>query len=385
MSKTGYYNDSDCDIGAFRALIKQQTKLETLLYACDVRGNLPIYEVADLQSVLASDSRLKLLAEWTQVLAEGAGALVLRGLISDTQVIDQASEIFLQIIDAESQAELGEGDHFAAAGNNARIWNSAQKLCLHSPRVFAQYFANPTLAAIAEAWLGPGYQMTAQVNLVRPGGLAQKAHRDFHLGFQSTERMQAYPIHVHALSPALTLQGAIAHCEMSLESGPTKLLPYSQGFGAGYLAMTRPEFQEAFETNQVQLPLAKGDGLFFNPALFHAAGQNVSSNIERLANLLQVSSAFGRAMESLDREAMSIALFPELRHLESQMSALEIDSAIAACAEAYPFPTNLDQDPPLNGMAPESQADLMRRALHNNFSINQFKQALRQQTGRRHS
>ena len=45
--------------------------------------------------------------------------------------------------------------------------------------------------------------------------------------------------------------------------------------------------------------LRKGDAVFFNPALIHAAGENRSEGIQRMANLLQVSSAFGRAMESI--------------------------------------------------------------------------------------
>ena len=48
----------------------------------------------------------------------------------------------------------------------------------------------------------------------------------------------------------------------------------------------------------MQLPLAKGDAAFFNPALFHGAGTNRSADVRRMANLLQVSSAFGRAMET---------------------------------------------------------------------------------------
>ena len=42
---------------------------------------------------------------------------------------------------------------------------------------------------------------------------------------------------------------------------------------------------------------------------------NVSADIKRMANLLQVSSAYGRAMESVDRLAMSVALYPTLRRL----------------------------------------------------------------------
>ena len=68
----------------------------------------------------------------------------------------------------------------------------------------------------------------------------------------------------------------------------------------------------------MQLPLAKGDAAFFNPALFHAAGTNRSKDIRRMANLLQVSSAFGRAMESMDRTRMSATLYPALRALQAE-------------------------------------------------------------------
>ncbi len=140
--------------------------------------------------------------------------------------------------------------------------------------------------------------------MVNPGGAAQTVHRDYHLGFLSQEQASAYPAHVHRLSPVLTLQGAVAHVDMPVESGPTLYLPHSQKFEPGYLAWRLAQFVEYFETHHVQLPLEKGDAVFFNPALFHAAGHNVSADIKRMANLLQISSAFGRAMETVDREAM---------------------------------------------------------------------------------
>ena len=72
---------------------------------------------------------------------------------------------------------------------------------------------------------------------------------------------------MHRASPALTLQGAVAHCDMPVESGPTMLLPHSQRFTGGYLAFNRPEFVDYFAAHHVQLPLRKGDAVFFNPAL----------------------------------------------------------------------------------------------------------------------
>jgi ectoine hydroxylase-related dioxygenase (phytanoyl-CoA dioxygenase family) len=169
---------------------------------------------------------------------------------------------------------------------------------------------------------------------------------------------------------------------MPLESGPL-FLPHSQTYVPGYLALKRPEFRDYFEANHVQLPLEKGDLVFFNPALFHAAGTNRSADIKRVANLLQVSSAFGRAMETVNRERMSARLFPALKTLQGKLSPDEIANAVAACAEGYSFPTNLDRDPPLGGLAPKTQAQLMHEALKEGWSDEVFAAALAEQAHRK--
>ncbi len=169
---------------------------------------------------------------------------------------------------------------------------------------------------------------------------------------------------MHALSPVLTLQGAVAHCDMPVESGPTLYLPHSQKYSHGYLAYWLQEFQDYFVEHHVQLPLAKGDAVFFNPALFHAAGSNHSADTKRMANLLQVSSAFGRAMETVDRERVVNAVYPALlARKASGVDASSLEYAVAASAEGYAFPTNLDRDPPIGGMAPPTQADVVLAAL----------------------
>ncbi|MEO0863112.1 MAG: phytanoyl-CoA dioxygenase family protein [Pseudomonadota bacterium] len=371
----GYYSDAECDVAAFEKAMDRVTDGSECPHAAEVVSEIPVYDVAALSGMLdRPEERRALMAEWAAVLHYGAGAVALRGAYADTTVLDDATAIYDTIIAEEKAASGGGADHFAAAGSNDRIWNSLQKLCLRAPQVFLRYFGNPAIAAVCEAWLGPNYQMTAQVNLVHPGGAAQEAHRDYHLGFQTAQHAETYPAHVHRLSPCLTLQGAIAHCDMPVESGPTKLLPFSQTYGPGYAAFRRADIRAVFDARCVQVPLAKGDALFFNPALFHAAGANTSAGIHRMANLLQVSSAFGRAMETVDRDAMCRAVYP---HLETvALSDLEMAAAIAACAEGYPFPTNLDTDPPVGGLAPESPQGLMRRAWAEGMSKAAFSQAL---------
>jgi len=379
-----YFVPDDCDLGAFRALIDQTLDRALVPRASDVLHNIPVYDMGALRPSLDDlRARRDLMAEWARVLMSGSGAVVLQGAYADTSVLDHATLAYEQIIAEEKLSDGGGADHFAAAGSNDRIWNSLQKLCEAAPEVFLRYFANPSIAAMCEAWLGPNYQMTAQINLVYPGGAAQQAHRDYHLGFQTAEVSTDYPAHVHDLSPALTLQGAVAHCDMPIESGPTKLLPFSQAYRAGYAAWRRPDFRALFEERYVQVPLSKGDAIFFNPALFHAAGANTSADIHRMANLLQVSSAFGRAMESVDRQKMCGLLFPHAMKArqDGSLTQAELTAAIAASAEGYSFPTNLDLDPPKGGLAPESQHAFFIRALSEGLSEQAFVEGLARMAG----
>lgn len=381
-----WLSEEGCDIEEFRAAVELQTNLADYPHALACEKNVLIYDSASLVSVcVTAEGRRAVLAEICEALATGPGVAVFKYAYADTTVIDAASGIFDAIIEEQHRTNSGGGDHFAKPGANDRIWNSLEKHCLKSPENFAAYYANAIIALVSEAWLGPNYQMTAQVNRVNPGGASQAAHRDYHLGFQTSEVIEQYPVHVHRLSPVLTLQGAVAHCDMPLESGPTLFLPYSQTYVPGYLALKRPEFRAYFDQHHVQLPLEKGDVVFFNPALFHAAGSNRSVDIKRVANLLQVSSAFGRAMETVDRVKMSAALYPALKALSASgaLSTDDVANAIASCAEGYSFPTNLDRDPPIGGLAPKTQAQLMHEALLGKWSAEDFSEALDEQTQRK--
>ena len=379
-----WLTEADCRLEDFRRLIERATDLAAYPHATAMQSNVPVYDGDDIRATASDEAgRKALMAEWADAMMHGPGILIFKRAFKDSAIIDAATAQFDAMIADQRASNASAGDHFAKPGANDRIWNALEKLCLRDPACFARYYANAAIALVSEAWLGPNYQITSQINVVNPGGAAQSPHRDYHMGFQTADQLARFPAHAHRLSPVLTLQGAVAHCDMPIETGPTLYLPFSQTYELGYLAWRQPEFIAYFDKHRIQLPLCKGDAVFFNPALFHAAGSNRTGDVKRIANLLQVSSAYGRAMESVDRTRMSAALYPALLALGNELSAEACANAVAACAEGYSFPTNLDRDPPLEGLAPETQAQLMLKALAGKWPAAEFNTALEKQAERR--
>ena len=369
---TFYINDTHLSLDTFATLCAQTLRKDDFPLARSAEKNVLIYHRDDLLAAAATD-RQNLLSELHHALSGGPGVFVVQGLYRDTSAIDNSNTVFEEILASEA-ANGGGGDHFAKAGSNGRIWNALQKVAERDADVFVDYYSNPLLALICEAWVGPGYEMTAQVNQVRPGGKAQQPHRDYHLGFQLNEVVARFPLPLQILSQYLTLQGAVAHSDMPIESGPTQLLPWSQQYAEGYLAWRDPRFIAFFQQHAIQLPLNKGEGLFFNPALFHAAGDNVTQHHVRTANLLQVSSAFGKTMEKVNHVKVMEAIYPTL--LSKSLSDAQLQAVVAASGEGYSFPTNLDTDPPLGGLVPKTQQQLLLEALQQGCSAEEFSRQL---------
>ncbi|KAI1269326.1 hypothetical protein F5Y18DRAFT_369489 [Xylariaceae sp. FL1019] len=345
--------------------------------ANSIKSNIPHY---DLSSVTTSSTKVTagLQDEWYHALNSGPGAIVLQNFVTDRTLIQRSNAVFDEIIGRE--ATSAKGDHFAASGANSRIWNSFQKHAEQDPMSFVRYYSNPWLAKVSEAWLGPGYQVTAQVNIVRPGGKPQSVHRDFHLGFQDDASCARYPRSMHIASQYLTLQGGVAHSDMPLDSGPTRLLPFSQLLPEGYMAWRDPQVSKFFEENWVSAPMKAGDAVFFNPALLHAAGENTTKDLHRSANLLQISSAFGKPMESVNGVKMIQSCWEELKSFAREEGAGEGTAAcINALAEGYPFPSNLDKrQPGPGGMAPTSEADVLWEGLRADLTTEQVVTAIKQ-------
>lgn len=360
-----------------RAAARGSSSFNRYPRASAIDADVPIYDAATLTSagLFSSDDdqedkEAQLKGELYDVLLTGPGVFVVKNmypLSTHSATIDSANAAFKSIIEDEKAKNGAKGDHFAAGGRNDRVWNSFTKHALVDPASFVAYYSNRWLALISEAWLGPAYRVTTQLNVVKPGGAPQVAHRDYHLGFQSADACARYPTAMQVASQLLTLQGAVAHSDMPLASGPTRFLPFSQQLSEGFMAYRLPEFVKYFDENWISLPLEKGDGVFFNPALFHAAGENQTHDVRRSANLIQVSSAFGKPMESIDTVPIVEQCWPYLvAKYDNEGMSGEVMAAIAAIGEGYSFPTNLDRRPPgPGGMAPEDEQTMMRRCLKN--------------------
>ncbi|PHH61161.1 hypothetical protein CDD81_729 [Ophiocordyceps australis] len=365
-----------CRVSDLAALCSQQALPQDYPLASSISKSIPIYSLPPFDS-LSDSQRAALQDEWYRVLLSGPGVLVIKALYP-CSLIHRVSSVFRSIM----QSQQPTGDHFAPAASNDRIWDALSKHCLADPASFTLYYSNPLLGLVASSWLGPVYRITAQVNNVRPGGAAQSCHRDYHLGFSSPSACVQVPAAAQVASQCLTLQAGVAHGPVPLQSGPTRVLPFSQGYAPGYLAYRQPDFAQFFQDNHVALPLEAGDAIFFNPALFHAAGSNESQK-NRLVNLLQIGSAWSKTMEAGDAIPLIDSCWDDMKKLYAERGMLDVTRLMAAVAEGYPFPTNLDQNPPkADGMAPMSEQDVVMDSLKNDetkgqvvHKINSLRQA----------
>jgi ectoine hydroxylase-related dioxygenase (phytanoyl-CoA dioxygenase family) len=93
--------------------------------------------------------------------------------------------------------------------------------------------------------------------------------------------------------------------------------------------------------------------MFYNPAVMHGAGTNHASDRFRLAELLQVSLALGRAMQSVDRVHMADR---QSMHLPDPPAAKTSDlqrvSLASGCQERAGSPQRWDR-----GFLPEWKSD----------------------------
>ena len=175
------------------------------------------------------------------------------------------------------------------------------------------------------------------------------------LGHQEIRR---FPLINQMAAQLLTLQGAIAHTDMPLQCGPTRFGLFTQQFQKGYMVLENPKYIDHVAGCMAQLPLEKGDAVFFNPACLHQPGMNETSS-PRVANLLQVSACWGTPMEKINKLDMTKSVWPVFKRWASESKInggasgedrdrkhpLQLEALITATCDDFGYPRDFDTMP----------------------------------------
>lgn len=297
--------------------------------------NIPVIKNIDFNPVFnryIKNDIEKLKNEINNTLVNGCGILVIKDVIP-INVITETNKLIDNIL---SRQIIPNNDHFS---NNLRIWNFFEKFCIQSPELFINYFKNPVFNLIFQSYMGPKYNVSSQINIVEPGSKSQIFHRDYHLGLMNYEEIKKYPLNIHKSSKNLTLQCLIAHSNINKFNGSTKLIPYSQNIENGYLDIKNDKTIKKCEENYIQLNLNVGDILFFNPAVYHAAGSNKTYH-NRIGNIIQINSAFSIPMEAYNNNLIKKIVSNSIKRLN--LSQVEINGLEEMIFDKYEYPKKLD-------------------------------------------
>ena len=270
--------------------------------------------------------------ELNNTLVNESGILVVKNVIP-IKLINKTNKLIDDILYKQI---IPENDHFS---NNLRIWNFFEKFCINNPELFINYFKNPVFNLVFQSYLGPKYTVSSQINIVEPGSKSQIFHRDYHLGLMDYNDIEKYPKNIQISSSNLTLQCLIAHTNINKFNGSTKLLPYSQKIETGYLDIKKEKTLINCEENYIQLNLNAGDVLFFNPAVYHAAGSN-NSFYNRIGNILQINSAFSVPMEVYNYNLIKKKVSNNLTGINLKKS--EFEGLKEMIFNKYEYPKKLD-------------------------------------------
>ena len=178
----GWFTRDDCRLDDFRAVVEVETDPADYPHADRVERGVLFYGETLADDVATPEGRRAVQAELARALMDGPGIAVFTGAF-DPAVVDRATAVITALIEEQKARGVQTGDHFAKPGSNDRLWSALEKLAVTDPDTFVDYYANDVVNLVSVAWLGPNYQIVSDPNVVNPGGTAQTAHRDYHLGW----------------------------------------------------------------------------------------------------------------------------------------------------------------------------------------------------------
>jgi len=105
-------------------------------------------------------------------------------------------------------------------------------------------------------------------------------------------------------------------------------------------------------------------------------------DIEAVVQKAYATGASKVVVEDMREEFLTGYVFPALKALWAGPGRRAVRNLIAVAAEGYPFPTNLDRDQPINGLAPQSQAQLLAQAVEEAWDAGRLRAELAAQQER---
>ena len=329
---------------------------------------IPVFDMKKISEMLKTDLELekKFNDEINQILLEGPGFFYCKNAVPD-DVCDGLKKTFKCITDFQKEKKLELGDSFGMKGAANRVWRAWDELAKSNPELFINFAKYEADSRISEAYLGPRVQYTAQLNETNPGAAAQSWHQDYMLGFETTTNRLKYPTHHQQFSKSATLQIGVALEDVSMEMGPTMLIPFTNTEKEPY-SQIMLEDQALLEKLKVQEPLKKGSMIVFCPATTHAAGANQSDHT-RSVLLFQNGTGGAKLMDSQDNRAMIKQVYPILlkQIKDRQITPGEAERVIKKMSNSFSYPTDSKLFLQQPGQTfPDSQTDIVLRALKEN-------------------
>ena len=136
------------------------------------------------------------------------------------------------------------------------------------------------------------------------------------------------------------------------------------------MAWRRPEFIDYFDEHRVQLPLAARRRRVLQPgAVPRCRAPTAPPTCAGWPTCCRSPRRSGGRWRRWIARRWSTPSIPTL--VERAAGGLDdgaVANVVAACAEGYAFPTDLDRDQPVDGLSPPSQADIVRQALGEGWS-----------------
>ena len=289
--------------------------------------------------------------EIVNILKDREGFFIVKDAF-DPKLIDSNRESYYEILSKE------KWDHSRVKGTGKRIWRSLEKLALMDPHGWIYFYCNSALDHVFEAWLGPLYQLTAQINIINQDHKNLPVHFDYHFGMLRKDLQNKFPDTQKYMNQFMTLQAIVPHSNMNFENGGTRIYSGSQKSFVENFNLTEKEVESLFCKNAICPNLNIGDVLFLNSSLLHAGGVNKTSE-DRIALLIQASSAFGIPMEQNDYNLIHDVIFENVCELykEGKLAFEDGIRAIRNSSSSYLFPVNFDEISPRHGILPFTQTE----------------------------